>query len=352
MKAFLAILFLFSFCNTTAQAQETSSLRVAMVAQNEGTEITDLLVPFAVLSEAGIEVEVFSTTKGSVTLWPEFQLEGLRSIAAANPSSFDLLIVPAVLNPEDPDLLDFIKSFAATGGITASVCDGVNVLAETGLLEGRQATGHFYSFKQRQKSFPGIDWVRAQRYVRDGNIITTAGVSASSAVSVYLVEQLLGPQAAANVAKTFNIEADPSHDTTQFKFGLSDGLTMLGNGTKGIFKRKYVIAAGTKLDEYSLAYSVDILARTSQARLGFGEGIESVTTRNGLRLTGRPMENHDVVMILPGSNSAQVDNDLQRIDIKQPGTAVSTLLNHVDEKYGKNTVKFVTKQLEMPWPIH
>ncbi len=350
MRTFLTILaMVLPLMSLSPSAYAEPVPRVAIITQNAGTEITDLLVPFAVLSDAGVDVQVVATSEGPVTLWPEFEMVELPTIAEIEPDEFDLLIVPAVLNADDPLLQQFVKDFASRGGLTASICDGVNVLAIAGLLDGRDATGHFYSHKKRSKDFPQVNWIQDQRYIQDDRIISTAGVSASAPVSIYLLQRLLGEAAAADAVARFGIDANPEHSVDQFSFGLGDGLTMLGNGARGLRKKNYGLLPAPGVDEYSLAFLADILARTSRVRLGFAGQTDIIETRHGLKLKGTSLGDIDTLVALPAQSATSARGKNPDLLISSSAKAVDQLVTHVREEFGSRTARFVTKQLEMPW---
>ncbi len=91
-----------------------------------------------------------------------------------------------------PKLIAWVAAQARKGATVVGVCDGVWVLARAGLLEGREATGHWYSFDDLRKAYPKTQWLRNKRYVADGKVVTTTGVTATIPVSFALVEAIEG----------------------------------------------------------------------------------------------------------------------------------------------------------------
>jgi len=342
-------------------AAEQDTPRVLMIAQNQGTEITDLLVPFAVLSRAGIEVTVVATEPGKVELWPAFNLVNLPLLQDVDVSDYDLLLVPAVLQPAEQGLQSFLRRFVDHGGLVASTCDGVNVLAESGLLDGHRATGHFYSHKSRVKNYPDVAWVQDIRYLEDTPFITTAGVSASAPAAVYLVQRLLNEQAANRVGSYYGIDADPGHSVDDYRFGLGNGLAMLSNGIRGMAKRTYTIDGNNAVDELALALTVDILGRTSRIKFGlaagvdegFGAGEDTVRTRYGLELQTVDFDRSDVWIELPGKTTTKELKPHaapEVITVATPDRVLDAVLGHVETEFGRGTMRTITKQLELPWP--
>lgn len=121
----------------------------------------------------------------------------------ATAPALDVLIHPGgdgtrVLK-QDSAHLDWLRELHGQGTLLASVCTGSLVLAAAGLLKGRPATTH-RDFAGKLAAIDGTIAVRASdRYVDDGDIITSAGVSAGIDMAFHLVERLDSAEAAAEV---------------------------------------------------------------------------------------------------------------------------------------------------------
>ena len=99
-------------------------------------------------------------------------------------------------------MLAWLREQAAAAGATmVAICDGAEVLANAGVLRHRTATSHWYSRDSLQRRFTDTTWVDDRRYVMDGNVMTTTGVSASIPASLALVSALAGPAAARETAR-------------------------------------------------------------------------------------------------------------------------------------------------------
>jgi putative intracellular protease/amidase len=88
---------------------------------------------------------------------------------------------------------------AGRGAHLLGVCAGSRLLAAAGLLDGCRATSHWSRLKGLQRSRPQVDWVRGQRYVQDGKITTTAGVTSGVFGALRLVQQMAGATEAQRV---------------------------------------------------------------------------------------------------------------------------------------------------------
>jgi len=120
----------------------------------------------------------------------------------------DVLVVPGGegTRRDDPARLDWIKSAAADCTWVTSVCTGSYLLHAAGLAAGRQVTTHWaYVDTLREQ---GASVLEDIRYVRDGNVVTAAGVSAGIDMALWIVGQLYGiPHA--RVVQRF-MEYDPA----------------------------------------------------------------------------------------------------------------------------------------------
>ncbi len=105
-----------------------------------------------------------------------------------------------------------------------SICEGARVLAGTGLLDGRRATGHFYEHDGREADFEAVQWQRNARYVVDGDRISSAGVSASLPVSLMLAERIAGRARAEEIAARYGV-SDWSAAHNSDAFGIAPILT-------------------------------------------------------------------------------------------------------------------------------
>ena len=96
-------------------------------------------------------------------------------------------------------LVRFVATRAASASHVLSVCTGSSILYAAGLLKGRCATTHWKALDQMRK-LDGVTFVE-QRWVRDGNVWTSAGVSAGIDLMLGFIETIDGTKAAGNVQK-------------------------------------------------------------------------------------------------------------------------------------------------------
>ncbi len=331
-----------------ARADE-SKFRAVIVAQNSGTEITDLLVPFAILSEAGLDVEILSTEQGPVNLMNGIELLGLRALKDYGDEYIDLVVIPAVHDPDQEELIEWLQQSYARGAMLSSICDGAEVLATTGLLDGRRATGHFHSLDRRESDFPNVNWVENVRYVHDGRTLSTAGVSASMPAAVYLVESLLGSDAADAVAEQYGIDRSNSarHDSSAFSIGAGEVFVGVRNYLRGTWKTKYNVKVSPRVDEYMLALAIDALGRTYRTSIALEFETPEATTMRGLRFRSKPAHKkpHWYLQLYPGSGAKTAVNSLI---VEGPNQLLKKILQHIKSEFGSDSAEFVSTQLELP----
>ncbi len=105
--------------------------------------------------------------------------------------------------------LDWVRRCKAEGSLMTSVCTGSLVYAAAGLLSGRPATTHWSALNLLTEIDPSIDVRRDDRFVDDGDIITSAGVSAGIDMALHLVARLAGPDRAHQVRRYIQYDPQP-----------------------------------------------------------------------------------------------------------------------------------------------
>ena len=195
MRGLLAIVIIAGVGGTAVGAE---SRNVAIVLY-PGVELLDFAGPGEVFSAAGNGAfNVFTVaathepivSQGFVRITPEY--------AIADSPKPDILVIPGGRSAslyDNPKMMAWVKARVAGAELTMSVCNGAIVLAKAGLLDGLRATTHYGSI-DRLRSFPRITVVPRRRFVDNGRIVATQGVSAGIDGALHVVERLLGAEAA------------------------------------------------------------------------------------------------------------------------------------------------------------
>ena len=258
---------------------------------------------------------------------------------AQHPEGADYVIVPAMSRDDYPVVLSWIKSQAAKGSIIVGVCAGAKVVGNTGLLDGRRATTHWYFLRELRGKHPEIDYVRDRRLVVDRGVATTTGISASMPMSLTLIEAIAGRDRAEAVGRDLGLpQWDARHDSGAFRFTRPFALTAIGN-TLAFWNREQLgIELSPGVDEVSLALVADAWSRTYRSRAVTFAGTAGVQqTRNGLRILPQQVaENWPAERLLPAVGETP------------PAKALDQALLGIESRYGSPTADFVAMQLEYP----
>ena len=166
----------------------------------DGVEILDFAGPMEVFSYAGYKIITVSKTKAPIksqsilTFIPDFSIEDAPE---ADMLAFFGGNSEAVY--QDLEVLEWIKKQTKVSYFF-SVCTGAFMLAGAGILDGMVATTFYQSLDKLEQEFPKIDVRREVRFVDNGLVITTAGVSAGIDGALHFVAKHQGMEAAKNTA--------------------------------------------------------------------------------------------------------------------------------------------------------
>ncbi len=315
---------------------------IAIIGINDATETTDYLMPYGILRRADIaDVSLVATEPGPVSLYPALAVEPDTTIAAfdaQHPDGADYVIVPAMSRDDDPVALDWIRSQSAKGAIVIGVCAGAKVVGAAGLLDGRQATTHWYYLSELLSRSPAIEHVSNRRFVLDGNVTTTTGITASMPMMLTLIEAIAGRDKAVEVARGLGVETwDARHASDAFRFNRNFAATVIGNSAAFWNREQLAIPLEEGVDEVSLALVADAWSRTYRSRaLTVADGGGAVATRNGAR-------------IIPDRTGPwSGDEQLADFSSSSPAQALDAALQAIEQRYGTPTTNVVAMQLEYP----
>ena len=185
-------------------------------------EISILLFDDITVLDAVGPYEVLSRIPGAAVAWvasspgPKKATGGLTLMAERRLDETpapQIVLVPGGSGVDgviqDPAVLEWIRNAHRTSLFTASVCTGSLVLGAAGLLKGLKATTH-WNYRDRLAAF-GADVV-TERVVREGKIVTAAGVSAGIDMSLRMVQWMAGDKAAQAIQLGIEYDPDPPFD--------------------------------------------------------------------------------------------------------------------------------------------
>jgi transcriptional regulator GlxA family with amidase domain len=206
---------------------DEETLRTLGVVLFPGFELLDVYGPleaFGHLPEAFRIVQV-AEQAGAIA-----SAQGPRVVAdagLADAAKLDWLLVPGGIGTrrevDNPRLLDWLRTRAASAERVTSVCTGAAILARAGLLDGLRATGNKAVFAWVQSQGPRVTWVPEARWVHDGRFSTSSGVSAGIDMTLDLIAKHLAPDVSETLAKAMEYEwhRDPSWDPFAKVWGLA-----------------------------------------------------------------------------------------------------------------------------------
>lgn len=159
-------------------------------------EVTDLYHVFLVS-----EVESTVTACGNYLINPHYGF--------SNHPPIDVLIVVGGVHIDEmkkQNVLNWIKEQSNNAKIVASVCTGAFLLAKAGVLTCQKVTTHWEDIPELRRSFPKLEVVENKRWVDEGNIITSGGISAGIDMSLHLVSKLYSLELAEKTARQMEFE--------------------------------------------------------------------------------------------------------------------------------------------------
>ena len=193
-------------------ASKTSRPTVAILLFDDA-EVIDYAGPWEVFGEAGYKV--FTVAEKSAQINAVFGQKILPDYTFANSPAADILLIPgggvqdAVNNPA---LIRWVQRNAEKSKQVMSVCTGAFILSKAGLLDGLSATTIEHALDDLQKASSKTKVVHDQRYVDNGKIITTAGLSSGIDGAFHVVANVSGEGEAQAIALGMEYRWDP-HST-------------------------------------------------------------------------------------------------------------------------------------------
>jgi AraC family transcriptional regulator, transcriptional activator FtrA len=319
-----------SYTDSTLQppAHDPSKPTVAIIASNQGTEISDFLAPFEVFATTGA-FNVYAVAPerifipfmwGGLDIMPHYSFAELDQLLGTDP---DVIVIPFIKDPENPVIVQWIRDHAGPDTLVVSICAGAHVLAATGLLDGGLVTTHQSYFALLEKKYPQIELVRNVRYTDNGNTITSSGITGGIDASLHAIQKLLGKQAALEVASKLNYPHTQFLDSPLFQVPTpgAAGIVQLLNGAFYWNRQEIGAYLYEGISEIDLTAVLDTYGSTFTARTTtFAPVREAIRSRNGLYLIPRAdfsnAGDFDRIMI-PGDTSALAQNLLERLQSEQ-----------------------------------
>jgi putative intracellular protease/amidase len=367
-----------------ASAHDPAKPTAVVLVGNQGANAADTLAPYETLAAAGA-FNLYTvapqrqrvTLTGGLDLVPDLDFAGLQRRLAGRVA--DVVVVPAM--PEtDAALRNWLAGQAKGGALVLGVCQGADVVAAAGLLDGRDATSHWFRIGGLQDRYPQVRWHRATRYVDDGNVITTGGVLSGIDGALRVIERMRGvpaASAAATVVGWTHYSPGAPEPLPRSTFGPRDMITGVNLSFRPHDNIGVLVTDGIgeiELSSIFVTYSdVSYIGRT--VALGVN-GTEPVRSRHGLVFLPRQglleAGNLDRV-IVPGADAARAHDPALDARLKaesglapqylhaEPGFAFVPVLEDLARTVDVPTARWRAKTLEYPaqelhltgpgWPV-
>ena len=361
-------------------------LAVAVVLGASGSVITDALGPYEVFARSpAFFVYTVSASRptamlsGGLAVLPDYSLDDVDNGVAPEP---DVVVVPAVGAPngrKEAPLREWLTRRVDRGAHLLGVCNGSRLLAATGVLDGRRATAHWSSIRRLDRSRPQDDWIRGQRYVQDGILTTTAGVTSGVFGALRLVEQLAGDGEAQRVGQALAYPGWSLHGPTEIRAQrwTPHDLALLLAVAFPWLRPTVGVGLVEGVGELEVAAPFEVYASSFAARTVPIAAQATVTSRHGLRLVATPVKARALRierLVVPGAGSTEeVGPQLlewaadRGLDVELPSSGqaaglfsfdamLGALASHSDQTTARVTAKSIeypSEQLELAgagWP--
>lgn len=229
----------------------------------DGVQIIDFTGPYEVFGQANYDVFTVEKTGKTVVTAMDMTVEPKYSFA--NSPQPDIVVVPGgnvIQAQKDEEILNWIRQKASSADKVLSVCNGAYILARTGLLDGLEATTFAALIEGLQKIAPNTKVVSNKRFVDNGKIVTSAGLSSGLDSSLHIIAELKGLGRAQEIATNLEYNWDPEGKyvramlADRYLAGLNgtvrelpNSLHVLHKGTERIWEDRWQIGQGTSMDE-------------------------------------------------------------------------------------------------------
>ena len=180
-------------------------------------EVLDFSGPFEVFSTAKrlgrknwniffvAETAALVKARGNFLVSPHYTLD--------NHPDIDVLVVVGGIHTQEvkkSNVVEWVSNVAVSAKKIASVCTGSFLLAEAGLLDGLSATTHWEDIPDLRSEYPRINVLENRRWVSEGKIVTSAGISAGIDMTLFLVAELSSWELAEKTARQMEFHWRPS----------------------------------------------------------------------------------------------------------------------------------------------
>jgi transcriptional regulator GlxA family with amidase domain len=294
---------------------------VIIIADNDGTEIFDMMTPFYLFNATEkANVYIVAEKKYPVTVIKGFFLLPHYSFDEFDSSAIkpDVIVIPNLsamdAKHQNPVIVSWIKKHYSVTTKILSVCDGSMTAAATGIYDGKLITTHASDYANIKKQFTKPIWIKDVSVTSDENLFSTGGVSNAVEGSLTVINRVFDTETMMKVKENINyphLLPKTKHQSIAINF--NNKLTI---GNKVIFKKNKRIGVLLQdgVNEFELASIMDTYNRT------FPSSIESFLT------VGKNITSKYGLTIIPTGN-------INSFKLDELHILNSTIFSKEDEKY-------------------
>ncbi|MDY7542458.1 DJ-1/PfpI family protein [Cryobacterium sp. 5B3] len=318
---------------------------VAVVLGQSGSDTADVFAPYDVLASSP-DFFVYTiaasaapaVVDGGLSVVPAHTFAEVAEGTAPTP---DLVVVPAVNSPAGPEeapAREFIATQYNAGARILGICAGSRLLAASGVLDRLRATSHWSRIAALRTSNPEVSWVTGQRYVQDGRVTTTGGVTSSIPGSLKVIADMAGDTEANRVGESigypgWKLDGPTAMPIKDFRF--EDAAFFL-NTAFPWGRPRVAVELKDGVDEIDAAALFEVYGYSQGATTSALSAKGFVTTRHGLVVK---------TSILDGATSTVVAGELGAPGSPQGFDAAFELLSRSSSS---SVVQSVSKMIEYP----
>lgn len=339
---------------------DASKPTVAIVLGDPLSEVTDVLGPYALFAMSDkynvytvASSKTLRTLTGNLDILPHYSFEELETLLGDSP---DVIVVPAIPDihtAKNKSILAWLNKHK-NDSLLFSWCTGAEVLAAAGLLTGKEATTHWADLGWLERKYPNVKWQRGLRYVDNGSLLTSAGLTSGIDATLYFLAKRHGEVLAETIARdihypSFQFVSAPQIE--QYTLQAKDSIYFL-NAMFYWWKEPTGVWLYDGVGELELASIFDVYAASWINKLSTFANEAVIRSRLGLYLVPRYSANeHGLVdrVLISGSNDG-VQKHFANTAITQLHTGSSFAfdepLRDLAKVQGVPTAAFAAKRLE------
>jgi AraC family transcriptional regulator, transcriptional activator FtrA len=369
-----------------APRYDPSKPTVVILLSNTQTEASDFLMPYAMFAESGAyNVYAVAETRGLRTLTGGVDVVPQRSfaeLAALLQHAPEIIVVPGVPDagsPQNGPVRDWLRQHGHAPTLLFSWCVGAEVLAASGLIDGKTVTTHWGDIDGFERAYPAVHWQRGERYIDSGTLLTTGGITSGVDATLHLLARRNGQAVADKVAKALHYPASPfvaNPHMAQYTQEPADSI-ILFNLAFTWPKRQTGVWLYDGVGEVDLAAVDDVYLMSSTNQTYTVSDMPAVVSRNGLQIVPRWQASNLPTMdrlLVPGGHGAEqaaarlpdglggtgVPVTILQND-QMPAYAFTTALQELAHTHDVPSATFAAKRLEVrsplqlvgpQWPLH